>query len=148
MEADGRADQGPRHPHQALQIKTNPESTKGRIVMSPEVAVPGRDISLGYFGTVVGDPKTRKGYALGAVMALRVVREEMTRQDKKYAPFTSDVATVRLAIACMEDEVREVREAWQEWHQRPDWLNVRTEATQLAAVALRLVRDIGVEAVD
>ena len=72
----------------------------------------------------------------------------MVRQDEKYAPFGSDVATVRLAIACMEDEVREVRQAWQEWHQRPDWFNVRTEAVQLAAVALRLVRDIGVETVD
>jgi len=113
-----------------------------------EVSVPGRDISLGQFGTVVGERKTRRGYAWGHETALRILGEEMARQDEKYAPFASDVATVRLAIACMEDEVREVRQAWQEWHQRPDWLNVRTEAVQLAAVALRLVRDIGVETVD
>ena len=116
--------------------------------MSAEVPIPGREISLGQFGSVTGERTIRRGVAWGQATALRVVSKEMVRQDEKYAPFSSDVATVRLAIACMEDEVREVRQAWQEWHQRPDWLGVRTEAVQLAAVALRLVRDIGVETVD
>lgn len=74
-----------------------------------------------------------------ALVAQQVARE-VGRQDVAYGPFADDAASVRLAIACLEDEVREVREAWDKWKRRPDWSEVRSEAIQVAAVASRLAR--------
>jgi hypothetical protein len=78
----------------------------------------------------------------------RRVAEEVVRQDARYGPFTNDVGSVRLAIACMEDEIREARESWEEWKKRPDWYGVRGEVVQVAAIAQRLARDLIVEIVD
>lgn len=108
--------------------------------MSVEVPIPGRETAL--------TPKTRRGYAWRQDTAFGVLRAEVLRQDQKYGPFASDVATVRLAVACAEDEVRKTLQAWQERHKRPDWRSVRAASVQLAAVALRLARDIGVEDID
>lgn len=70
----------------------------------------------------------------------RQVAREVARQDEQYGPFGDDTASVRLAVACLEDEVREVREAWDKWKRRPDWYALRHEAIQVAAVASRLAR--------
>lgn len=82
-----------------------------------------------------------------AVVARRVA-EEIERQDRMFGPFDSTAGSVRLAVACLEDEVREIRDEWQKWKKRPDWYSVRAEAIQLAAVAARLARDVEVEAMD
>lgn len=70
----------------------------------------------------------------------REVAREVARQDANYGPFSDDAASVRLAIACLEDEVREVLDAWDKWKRRPDWVLVRSEAIQVAALASRLAR--------
>lgn len=78
----------------------------------------------------------------------RMVAEEVARQDATYGPFDNSVGSVRLAIACMEDETREARESWEQWKKRPDWYGVRAEIIQVAAIAQRLARDLVVEMVD
>jgi hypothetical protein len=66
---------------------------------------------------------------------------EMERQDRNYGCFSGDVPGVRLAVAALEDEIAEVRAAWRRERKVPEWDDTITEALQLAAVALRLVRD-------
>lgn len=66
-------------------------------------------------------------------------------QDAKYSPFAATTPSVRLAIACLEDEIAEVRQSWRE-ARRPGkdrFVHVREEAIQVAAIAFRLVRDAG-----
>lgn len=77
----------------------------------------------------------------------RQVASEVARQDEAYGRFADDVAGVRLAIACLEDEVAEVLDQWNKWKRRPDWFGLRQEAIQVAAVASRLAR-IPVEITD
>lgn len=79
---------------------------------------------------------------------LRAVEGEMARQDTVYGAFSSDAPSVRLAVACLEDEVRECWGAWDAGKRRPDWYALREEALQVAAVALRLARDVEVADVD
>jgi NTP pyrophosphatase (non-canonical NTP hydrolase) len=77
----------------------------------------------------------------------RQVAREIERQDKVYGPFADDAAAVRLAVACLEDEVAEVLEEWRKWKRRPDWYSLRQEVVQVAALASRLAR-IPVEVTD
>jgi len=71
------------------------------------------------------------------------------RQDRNYGPFASDSPSVRLAVACLEDEVRECWEAWERGRRlAPDWFKLREEALQVAALALRLARDVEVSDID
>lgn len=67
---------------------------------------------------------------------------EAGRQDAKHGPFqgATRLGLIRLAVACTEDEMREVLEAWADTKGEGDLL--RTELLQLSAVALRAVRDI------
>lgn len=99
-------------------------------------------------GKTSGDREPRGGERYGPEWVARLVAEEIERQDARYGAFADDVTSVRLAIACLEDETREVREAWQEWKKRPDWYSLREEAIQVAAIAMRLARDVRVEIVD
>jgi len=70
---------------------------------------------------------------------------EVIRQDAKHGPTfnaASELGRVRLGVACLEDEVEETRDAWREDRRTGDWSHTREEALQVAAVALRLVRQI------
>lgn len=77
----------------------------------------------------------------GTRLVLECARE-MERQDAKHGPFegASMLGMTRLAVACLEDEVDEVRSAWREECKAPDWAHTREEALQVAAVALRFVQ--------
>lgn len=69
--------------------------------------------------------------------------EEIARQDAKHGPFTgSPLGAPRLAIACLEDEVREVLDAWRKERKVSGMPQTREELMQVAAVALRAVRDL------
>lgn len=71
--------------------------------------------------------------------------DEVRRQDAKHGTeFNAGTALgrVRLGVACLEDEVEETRNAWREDRKTWDFPHVREEALQVAAVALRLVRQI------
>lgn len=69
---------------------------------------------------------------------LAAVARTIRYQDDKYAPFTDDVGGVRLAVACLEDEVAEVRQAWRDERRTVAWSATTEEAVQVAAVAVRL----------
>lgn len=67
---------------------------------------------------------------------------EVERQDHKHGPFEgTQLGRSRLAIACLEDEVEEARNAWRDERKALDWEETRTEVLQVAAVALRALRD-------
>lgn len=68
---------------------------------------------------------------------------EIERQDMKHGPFrgTSDLGKTRLALACLEDEVREALDAWREERREYGWDETRREILQVAAVAIRALRD-------
>lgn len=65
-------------------------------------------------------------------------------QHVKYGPFGTDVAGIRLGVAVLEDEVREALGAWREERAADGWPMVYEEIMQVAAVALRLSREIAV----
>lgn len=68
-------------------------------------------------------------------------------QDRKYdAPLGPDVILVRGAIGFLQDEIEEARQAWHE-DSRPGsepWARTAEEVMQVAAIAMRLLRDLGV----
>jgi NTP pyrophosphatase (non-canonical NTP hydrolase) len=68
---------------------------------------------------------------------------EVDRQDRKHGPYDrqSRLGVSRLAIATLEDEVAEVKDAWREERRAPDWPHTREEVLQVAAVAVRTIRD-------
>lgn len=74
--------------------------------------------------------------------ALVDLGEEILRQDAKYGPFEGTrLARSRLALACLDDELREAVEAWRDERRAPVWDEARTEVLQVAAVAIRAIRD-------
>ena len=74
------------------------------------------------------------------------VKEEIGRQDKRFAAFERSRPSIRLGIACLEDEVAEAKQAFED--DRHDdfcglgWSGTTDELIQVAAVAIRLARDI------
>jgi hypothetical protein len=73
---------------------------------------------------------------------------EVARQDAKHgAKFNAESAMgrVRLGVACLEDEVSEVLGAWRKERRSGQWAETREEVLQVAALAIRLVRQIDVE---
>ena len=70
--------------------------------------------------------------------------DEIARQDSKHGPFTGVTALgrSRLAIACLEDEVAEVKDAWREERKADGWPKTEEELLQVAAVAMRALRDL------
>jgi hypothetical protein len=67
---------------------------------------------------------------------------EISRQDAKHGPFEGTIlGRSRLAIACLEDEVAEAREAWRDERKALNWDATRAEVLQVAAVAVRALRD-------
>ena len=69
---------------------------------------------------------------------------EMARQDAKHAWFSATTALgrSRLAIACLEDEIIEVKDAWRSERRVDGWAHTEEELLQVAAVAMRALRDL------
>jgi hypothetical protein len=68
--------------------------------------------------------------------------EEITRQDEKHGPYQgTTLGRSRLALATLEDEVAEALEAWRGERKALNWDETRTEVLQVAAVAIRTLRD-------
>jgi hypothetical protein len=69
--------------------------------------------------------------------------EEVERQDDKHGSFkfSTQLGTSRLAIACLEDEVAEAVQAWRDERGEVLWTRTREEVLQVAAVAIRALRD-------
>lgn len=69
--------------------------------------------------------------------------EEIYRQDKKHGPFAGTrLGKSRLAIACLEDEIAEVKDAWRSERRADQWSDTTVELLQVAAVAMRAIRDL------
>jgi Zn-dependent M32 family carboxypeptidase len=68
---------------------------------------------------------------------------EINRQDEKHGPYErqSRLGVSRLALATLEDEVAEAKDAWREERRAEDWPHTREEVLQVAAVAVRTLRD-------
>ena len=57
------------------------------------------------------------------------LRAEIERQDAKHGPYErqSRLGVSRLALATLEDEVAEAKEAWREERRAPDWPHTRED---------------------
>ena len=70
------------------------------------------------------------------------LKDEIKRQDAKHGPFEGTrLGRSRLALACLEDETREALGAWRDERRASAWPETRTEVLQVAAVAMRALRD-------
>jgi hypothetical protein len=79
---------------------------------------------------------------------LEEVLREVERQDEKHGPFEgTPLGRSRLALACMQDEIAEALEAWRYERLEPNWPDTRNEVLQVAAVAVRAIRDAFVPSV-
>lgn len=69
--------------------------------------------------------------------------DEIERQDAKHGGFSgaTPLGRSRLGLACLEDEIAEALQAWREERQAPTFEKTRAEVLQVAAVALRILRD-------
>lgn len=67
---------------------------------------------------------------------------EIERQDDKHGPYQGTVlGRSRLALATLEDEIAEAVEAWRSERKALTWDHTREEVLQVAAVAIRTLRD-------
>lgn len=71
------------------------------------------------------------------------IQAEVQRQDARWGAFTNDRPSIRLGLACLEDEARESRDAY-----RDDchddfcglgFMHTQEELVQTAAIAIRLL---------
>jgi hypothetical protein len=68
--------------------------------------------------------------------------EEVRRQDEKHGPYKGTVlGRSRLALATLEDETAEALVAWRDEREAHLWTETRAEVLQVAATALRTLRD-------
>lgn len=73
---------------------------------------------------------------------LRSLVDEIKRQDNKHGPFEGTIlGKSRLALACIEDELEEALIAWRMERFEGHWAETRQEVLQVAAVAMRALRD-------
>jgi len=67
---------------------------------------------------------------------------EVERQDAKHGPYEGTIlGRSRLALATLEDEVAETLQAWRNERKALNWDETRSEVLQVAAVAIRTLRD-------
>lgn len=70
------------------------------------------------------------------------LEREVARQDGKHGPFVGSVlGRSRLALACLRDEVDEAEQAWRGERKATGWPETYGEVMQVAAVAMRALRD-------
>ncbi len=68
--------------------------------------------------------------------------KEIESQDAKHGPYQGTVlGRSRLALATLEDEVEEAKDAWRNERKIDGWPETRREVLQIAAVAMRTLRD-------
>ena len=71
-------------------------------------------------------------------LALRIAK-----QVERYGGFEPTLPGLRLAVACLEDEVAEVRDAWRAERRGPGgWSQTYDELLDVAAVAIRALAAI------
>lgn len=76
------------------------------------------------------------------------VSAEIKRQDACYGRFLCTAIALRAGLALLGDELAECVEAWDDGHHTGnDYGALRDELTQVAALAMRLARDINAEEV-
>lgn len=84
-------------------------------------------------------------------MLVADLEHEVRRQDEKHGSFKGfpggsqsggKNGAARLAIACLEDEVEEAKQAWRSERGYPTFVHTREELLQVAACAMRAVRDL------
>jgi hypothetical protein len=81
--------------------------------------------------------------ALTLEYLFEILEDEINNQDRKHGPFVgTELGRSRLAVACVEDEAAEARDAWRLDRRAHDWRRTKAELLQTAAVALRAYRDI------
>lgn len=84
--------------------------------------------------------KTDTGTAIHPL--IYALMTEIARQDEKHGPYQgTTLGRSRLALATLEDEVAEAREAWRDERKALTWDHTREEVLQVAAVAIRTLRD-------
>lgn len=67
---------------------------------------------------------------------------EIARQDEKHGPYEGTaLGRSRLALATLQDEVAEALAAWRSERWGLNWKDTRDEVLQVAAVAMRTLRD-------
>lgn len=69
---------------------------------------------------------------------------EIQRQDAKHGSLNHceyDLARLRLALAVLEDEIAEALVAYRDERSANGWPETRAEVLQIAAVAMRILRD-------
>jgi hypothetical protein len=67
---------------------------------------------------------------------------EIRRADEKHGPFEgTTLGRSRLALATLEDEVAEALAAWRDERESHLWTETRAEVLQVAAIAMRTLRD-------
>jgi hypothetical protein len=67
---------------------------------------------------------------------------EIAKQDEKHGPYEGTIlGRSRLALATLEDEVAEALQAWRDERKALNWDDTRAEVLQVAAVAIRTLRD-------
>jgi hypothetical protein len=77
-----------------------------------------------------------------------VLDEKVGRAYQKWGVNEPTIPGIRLGIACLEDEVRETLQAWERHKRAPgpgSEKHLHDEIWDVAAVAFRLLRDLGVE---
>jgi hypothetical protein len=75
-------------------------------------------------------------------LAFDALRAEIARQDEKHGPYEGTaLGRSRLALATLEDETAEALMAWRAERRAASWDDTREELIQVAAVAMRALRD-------
>lgn len=68
---------------------------------------------------------------------------EIAAQDRAHPagyPATRD--GLRMGIASLEDELREVHDEWHQWKKRDGWGGMEDELWQVAGIAMRMIRGL------
>lgn len=91
------------------------------------------------FSSPMSGHEDRKEQKLGSLIA-----DEIERQDRLWAPFQNKRPSLRLGFACLEDEVREALDAYND--DRNDefcglgFSHTQKELIQVTAIAIRMLR--------
>lgn len=93
------------------------------------------------------DPTSREAVVARIDPVLIAVATEIERQDRIHPTgFPPTREGVRYGLATIADELQETLDAWREERRADDWRLTAEELVQVAAVAVRVLREIGVGA--
>ena len=75
--------------------------------------------------------------------AMLSVADEVRRLDDIHPPgFPATYDGVRLGLAMVQDELNEALDAWRSERRAPTWEHTRAELVQVAAIAVRIIREM------